>query len=326
MLVIKSDDVTEREVGLIRQQFQASINGASAAFRMPVFGVPEKSDINWMPIDAGSRDMEFQYLSDSNARTILSAFQISPEEIPGLAHLSRGSSAQDTSESNGEYMLTAHRDVGLRPLVNIFETFLNEQILPLLDEEVARYCTVKLLGLEADTAEKESVRFQTDGPIHMEYDEILQRVEKPTVGKEWGGKFPLNPQWQSIIDKYLYVDEIRTHFFGLPPDPNFHYVRDPYNFQFLQFNFQKQQMEMQMKMQEQAMAEQGAQAPSSPAGGSMSPTPPGEEGVNAQNLPKTKDPNYVNAQNEKPNMAVNATEGQLSEAAGKAGEAFGAKP
>jgi hypothetical protein len=156
---------------------------------------------------------------------------MSPEELPGLTYLSRGTASESSAESNNSYLLTAARDVGLRPLVSIFETFLNEQILPLLDETVAKYCSIKLLGLEADTADKESVRFQTDGPIHMEFDEILQRVEKNPIGKQWGGQFPLNPQWQAILDKYLYVDEVREHFFGLPKDPAFHYVRDPFFFQ-----------------------------------------------------------------------------------------------
>jgi hypothetical protein len=114
MLVIKSDDVDEEVVQAVKQQFNASINAVNNAWRMPVFGIGQDETCTWVPIDQGSRDMEFQYLADSNARTILAAFQMSPEELPGYQHLSRGTNNQALSESNNEYKLTAARDVGIR--------------------------------------------------------------------------------------------------------------------------------------------------------------------------------------------------------------------
>ncbi len=96
MLVIKSDDVDDGVIQGIRQTFQASINGVHNAFRAPVFGVGSKDDLAWEPLDGagGSRDMEFQYLLDMNSRVILSAFQMSPEELPGYGHLSKGTNSQ----------------------------------------------------------------------------------------------------------------------------------------------------------------------------------------------------------------------------------------
>ena len=43
-------------------------------------------------------------------REILTAFMMSPEELPGWAYLSRGTNNQSLSESNNEYLLEAHRD------------------------------------------------------------------------------------------------------------------------------------------------------------------------------------------------------------------------
>src|SRR5690606_19466671 len=79
MLVIKSNDIDPSVINDIRQQFNASINSVSNAWRMPVFGVSQEDDVVWQAIDTVQRDMEFQYLSDTNARVILSAFQMSPE-------------------------------------------------------------------------------------------------------------------------------------------------------------------------------------------------------------------------------------------------------
>jgi hypothetical protein len=51
--------------------------------------------------------MEFQYLSDMNARVILSAFQMSPEELPGYGYLSAARTIRRCRESNNEYKLEA---------------------------------------------------------------------------------------------------------------------------------------------------------------------------------------------------------------------------
>jgi hypothetical protein len=260
MLVIKSDEMDETIISRIRQQFNASINSVNNAWRMPVFGVGADDEITWSPIDQGQRDAEFQYLSDSNARVILSAYQMSPEELPGYAHLSRGTNNQALSESNNEYKLQAARDVGIKPLIKQWEDFLNANILPILDPILAKIVKIKLLGLDAETAEKESIRLQQDAPVHMTYDEILEKVEKDPVGKEWGGDFPINPQFQLILDNHsgLTAGEIAAHFFGRPElakRPDLQYVRDPLWFQFQELLLNQQQIQMQ------------AQQPPQPPGG-----------------------------------------------------------
>lgn len=263
MLVIQSDDVDDAVVARIRNQFNASINGVNNSWRMPVFGVGKQEQITFSPIDSGGRDMEFQYLSDNNARVILSAFQMSPEELPGYAHLSRGTNNQALSESNNEYKLEAARDVGIRPLLSHFQDFFNQRVFPLVDEELSKICYIRLIGIDAETPEKENVRIQQDAPIHMTFDEILQRVEKKHVGRSLGGKFPFNPQYQAILDKYLPVGVILEKFFGMEgaaKDPQWAYVRDPMWFQWQQLQMQMQQMKMQQEaMQQQAQAAQQQQ-------------------------------------------------------------------
>jgi hypothetical protein len=264
MIVIKSADVDEAAVARIRAQFIASINGVQNSWKMPVFAVSPDDEVSFQTIDSSGRDMEFQYLSDTNARVIMAAFMISPEEVPGYAHLSRGTNNQALSESNNEYKLEAARDVGLRPLIGHFESFLNDSLVPLIDPLVAQHCTLRFLGLEAETPEKESVRFQQDMPIHMCMDEVLEKVEKQPVGKQWGGRFPLNPQWQTILDKYVFVGEIREHFFGIEgaaKDPAFHYLRDPFYFQNIQMQMQAQQMQMQAQAQQQQAQQPQGQDP-----------------------------------------------------------------
>ncbi len=270
MLVVKSEDVNEHVITNIKQQFNASINSVSNAWRMPVFGVGAEDEISWVPIDSGSRDMEFQYLSDSNSRVILSAFQMSPEELPGYAHLSRGTNNQALSESNNEYKMEAARDVGLRPLVSNFEDFFNQRIFPLLDPVLAQICVLKFIGLDSETAEKESIRLQGDQTIHMTYDEVHESVEKEPVGMSIGGAIPLNPGYQQLIDKYFSVGQILERFCGVKgasKDPKLAYFRDPFWFQFQQLQQQAQQMQQQQAQAQQAAA-QGQPPPGQDGGGS----------------------------------------------------------
>lgn len=187
------------------------------------------------------------------------------------------------SESNSEYKLEAHRDLGIRPLMASLEDFINTKILPLIDPDLSKIVSLKLAGLDADTPEKEAVRLQQDAPIHMTYDEILQKVNKKPVGAEWAGSFPLNQQYQAILDKYFTVGEIMEHFFhksGASRDPKLAYVRDPFYFQNLQLQMQAQQMQQQAQAQQQ-QAQAQAQQPQEGEGEGQE-TPVGKAAGEAQ--------------------------------------------
>lgn len=228
MLLIKSDDITPQQVKMMRSQLQASVNGVQNAWRVPVFAVPTTGELTWTPMDSGQgASAEFQYLCDQTSRAILSAFQISPEELSGYAYLSKGTNSQSLSESDNEYKIEAARDVGLRPILSQLEDFLNARILPLIDPTLAEHCQIQLLGLDAETAEKEAQRLSETSQIYGTYDDILGQVEKDPVGLQSGGQYPLNPQMQQIIEKFLTVAEIKHRFFGAPAsalqDPELQY-------------------------------------------------------------------------------------------------------
>jgi len=259
MLVFKSDDVDENTLKTIQQSFQASINGVGNAWRMPTFSISPNDEVEFITMDGAQRDAEFTYLTDMNARSILSAFMMSPDELPGWAYLSKGPNSQALSESNNQFQMTAARDVGIRVLLTKFEDFVNNVLFPLIDPELAQICRVSLAGLDADTAEKESVRLQQDSALHMTYNQIMQKVEKKPIGRRFGGDFPLNPSLQSIMDKYVPVGVIMEEFLGVKgasTDPRYDYLRDPFYFQ---------------KVQADQAAMQAAQAPAPggapPAGG-----------------------------------------------------------
>jgi hypothetical protein len=156
-----------------------------------------------------------------------------------------------------------------------FEDFLNARILPLVDEGLAKFCVIKFVGLDAETPEKESVRLGQDMPIHMTYDEVLQKVEKTPVGVAWGGQIPLNPQYKQNLDALFTVGEILEHFCGIKDaskDPMLAYRRDPFWFQQVQIMMQQQQAQAQ-QAQAQQQAAQGGPPPDGGGGGGGQPPP-----------------------------------------------------
>ncbi len=310
MIIIQSDDVDDSYLEVIRQHFQATATGVEKSWRVPVFGIGVEDTMQWIPMELqGGRDMEFQYLSDQNARVIMSAWQISPEELPGYQHLARGTNNMALSESNNEYKLEAARDVGIRPLLAQFQDFLNNRILPLIDPVVAKYCTLKLYGLDADTPERESTRITQDMPLHMTYDEVLERVEKDPVGKEFGGEFPMNPGFQAIIKNYLTAGQIIEKFFGIEgasKDPSLQYIESP-----MWFQYQQMMMQLQQAAQQPQGAPPGSQPPPGGGGGSDGP-PSGAEsgGEGGQNGPEPS--NSVSEGADQAMQSMSKSEAQLT--------------
>lgn len=237
MLVIQSDEIDQAVIEDVKQQFNASINNVENSFRVPIFGVAKEDAVQWVSTTPNKKDGEFEYLFDQTTRNILSAFNMSPDELPGFAHLSRGSNQQALSEANNEWKLTAARDTGIRPLINHWENFLNNKIFPTIDPELSQLCDIVLAGFDADTREKESQRLQVDMPIHMTYDEVMEGTDKELVGPSIGGNIPFNEHYRQASDAYNTVGEFEAFFMDSPAaelDLINKYKRDQFFFQHLQ--------------------------------------------------------------------------------------------
>jgi hypothetical protein len=237
MLVIQSDEVDQQTLDNMKLQFNAGINSVSNSFRTPIFGIGTEDNVSWLPMVGEGLGDEFQFMYDQIARNILSAFGVSPDELPGYGHLSKGTNSQTLSESNNEFKLTASRDSGLRPLILKFQNFFNQRLFPIIDPLLAKICIIKLAGLDAQSKEQESTRLQQDQVVHMTYDEVLHEVDKDPIGSVLGGNFPFNERWQLLADKYKNVSDLLGPFFGDPSavvDPLLKYKRDPFFLQWLQ--------------------------------------------------------------------------------------------
>jgi hypothetical protein len=239
MLIIKSDEVSQEMLDAIKMQFNASINSVSNAFRTPIFGISTADSVEWTPTNDKLENGEFNFTYDQLCRNVLSAFGVSPDEIPGFGHLSKGTNSQTLSESNNEFKLEASRDSGLRPLLLGWQTFLNQRLVPIIDPELAQMIEVKLSGLDAESKEQEAARLQQDSSLFYDYDTLMTEVDEQGVGEAMGGKMPFNERYRQVLDFYSNVGEIKTKFFGDPSgifDPLLRFKRDPFwlqNFQLL---------------------------------------------------------------------------------------------
>jgi hypothetical protein len=237
MLVVHSDEIDQSIIDHVKQQFNASINDVSNSFRTPIFGVNQLDKVEWVPTQSTSRDGEFQFLYDQVARNIFSAFGVSPDEIAGYNHLSKGTNQQSLTESSSEYKLTASRDRGIRPFIMRMQSWFNDYLFPMIDPELAQLCVIRLEGFDAQTREQENTRLTTSAPLHMTYNELLDEVDKKGVGKSLGGDFPFNEYYNLISDKYSNVGFLIAEMFGLNGahfDPTLKYRRDAFYIQNLQ--------------------------------------------------------------------------------------------
>ena len=231
MLVIKSDEIDQSTIEDIKQQFNASINNVTNSFRTPIFGVSKEDQVDWVSTQPNKKDGEFQYLSDFTSRNILMAFNISADELPSYGYLARATNSQALSESSSEYKLTASRDSGIRPLILKFEDFLNQRLIPLIDPELSQIVTISLAGFDAETKQQESQRLAQDQPIHYDYDQLMEEVDKPTVGAHLAGKVPFSELYNSKLDAYVDMNVITRELLESPSahvDPMLKFRRDPF--------------------------------------------------------------------------------------------------
>lgn len=241
MLVIKSDEVDQQMLDAIKLQFNASINSVSNAFRTPIFGISPSDNVEWVTTQDKLENGEFQFTYDQVARNILSSFGMSPDELPGYGHLSKGTNSQSLSESSNEYKMTAARDSGLRPLILGWQSFLNQRLVPIIDPELAQLVEVKLIGLDTSSKEQESARLQQDSALFHTYDSLLEEIDEHGPGEAFGDKMPFNERYRQILDFYMNVGEVRGKFFNEPSaifDPLLKFKRDPFYLQQLQLLMQ----------------------------------------------------------------------------------------
>ncbi len=257
ILVIQGD-MTPNQLRVLQSQWTQQTTGPLNSWRTPVLaGI---KGVQWVPLTAGNRDMEYAAYQDHVLRTVHGCFTIDPEET-GFGYLSRGTEQRSLGESSNEYKILASQSRGLRPILSRIESIMNEEILPGFNEELSEKYEFCFVGLDAETRLEETQRLTGEVSLHTSINEARSQAELEPL--KIGGELILNPlllaTLQSNLPKGVFM-EIFMGFEGASQRPDLQYIPDPMWFQY-------QQMQMQL-MQQQAMAMQQGQ--------------PGQEGQEGQ--------------------------------------------
>lgn len=255
ILVIQGD-VTPNQMRTLQAQWTNQTTGPQNAWRTPILAGIKA--VQWQPLTATNRDMEYAAYQDHVIRTIHSCFAIDPEET-GFGYLSKGVEQRSMSESSNEWKITASRDRGLRPVLNRIEQILNEDILPSWNKDYADRYQICFVGLDAETRTEEISRLQNEVQLHTTLDEARKQADLSPL--EVGGGLILNALLLQYLEKNMPKGMFMEKFMNLPgyaKRPDLQYIPDP-----MWFQWQEMQMTM-LQQQSDSEATMNKDAPEAP--------------------------------------------------------------
>jgi hypothetical protein len=256
-LLVIQGDVTPNQLRTLQAQWTNQVTGPQTAWRTPILaGI---KGVQWQPLTATNRDMEYAAYQDHVIRTIHSCFAIDPEET-GFGYLSKGVEQRSLSESSNEWKLTASRDRGLRPLLNRIEQVINEEVLPAWNPDYANRYQFCFAGLDAENRSEEITRLQSEVQLHTTVDEARRQADLEPLAV--GGNLILNALLLQTLQANMPKGMFMEKFMGIEgasQRPDLQYIPD-------QMWFQYQTMQLQMLQQQaQAQATMEQEAPEKPA-------------------------------------------------------------
>jgi len=264
-------NIDQNDLSNFRHQFHHTINSASNAWRTPI--VAGADEINWVPFNGSSREMEYINYNSHIMRCICSQFQIDPIEI-GLDYLTSANGRGGVQKESGQFKITYSREKGLIPLLLFVEDFINKDILPALDKKLAKDFTFKFLGYSDETPQQSVALQQAQMTTFASMNDLLRNEERQILlGKDEKplaiAEIPLNQAFWAIVEKNYTRGEIREYFFGdkgaskrkelqyIPGDPQFLAWQEMLMSIKGQQNIQQQQQEqLQQQVQGQPEEEQ----------------------------------------------------------------------
>jgi hypothetical protein len=250
-------NVSQANLQMFRNQFNAAINGNNNSWRTPI--VAGLDGVDWIPLAGTSRDMEYIQFTDHLIRTICSQAQIDPTEI-GFEYLSRGTQQSTLNSPNNEWKLTASQERGLIPLLRFFEDLVNHDILPEISPDLANKYMFKFIGLQSETKQQEITRLQAEMSVHASLNDLRRQVKKEPLDKSTAAEIPLNALWWNTAKELLTVGELRELLLGdegASKRPELQYIPSPTYLGYQQFLMSKDQAaQQQQQMEEQQKAQE----------------------------------------------------------------------
>lgn len=202
--------VTQQQMSNFRRTFYNSISGQQNAWRTPI--VAGLDTVEWVPMSASAREMEYLNYNNHLMRILCAQFQIDPVEL-GLDYLISSNGRAPMQQASNEYKITYSRERGLVPLLMFIEDLMNCDVLPALDKDLAAKYKFVFTGMTEETPQTEVAQMQAEMTVWKTMNDLLQQAQKEKLS-EPVADLPLNQAFWALVEKNYTRGEIREFFFG----------------------------------------------------------------------------------------------------------------
>lgn len=259
--------VTQQQLANFRRSFYNSITGQQNAWRTPI--VAGLDEVQWVPISASAKEMEYINFNNHLMRILCTQFQIDPMEL-GLDYLISNNGRSNMQQASSEYKINFSRERGLLPLLTFIEDMVNGDIIPALDKELAAKYKFTFTGYTDETPQTEIAQLQAEVSVYKSMNDVLRQTQKDPIRHKIAD-LPLSAAFWAIVEKNYTRGEIREMFLGdkgaserkelqyIPGDPGFA-AWQQFLASIVSMKDQKQQAAAQQDAQAQEAQIQQAQA------------------------------------------------------------------
>ena len=202
--------ITQSQLSSFRRQFYNSISGTQNAWRTPI--VAGLDDVQWVPLAASAREMEYINFNHHLMRTVCTQFQIDPIEL-GLDFLTSPGGRASTQAASNEAKINFSRERGLFPILMFYEDLLNNDIIPAIDKDLAAKYAFRFVGYTDETPQTDVALKQAQMTIYSSMNDLLRSEKKDPIDHPVGD-LPLNQAFWAVVEKNMTRGEIRKQFFG----------------------------------------------------------------------------------------------------------------
>lgn len=202
--------VTQQQLANFRRTFYNSISGTQHSWRTPI--VAGLDEVQWVPMSANAREMEYINFNNHLMRILCAQFQIDPTEL-GLDYLISGTGRAPMQQANNEYKINYSRERGLVPILMFVEDLINCDILPAIDKTISEKYKFVFTGMSDETPQSEIAQMQAEMTVWKSMNDLLQQAQKGKIA-ESVADLPMNQAFWALVEKNMTRGEIREKFFG----------------------------------------------------------------------------------------------------------------
>jgi hypothetical protein len=202
--------VTQQSLANFRRTFYNSISGTQHSWRTPI--VAGLDEVQWVPMSASAREMEYINFNNHLMRILCAQFQIDPMEL-GLDYLISGTGKAPMQQANNEYKIAYSRERGLIPLLMYVEDLINGEVIPAIDKAFGHKYKFLFTGYTDETPQTEIAQMQAEMTVYKSMNDLLQQSQKDKINEKVAD-LPMNQAFWALIEKNMTRGEIREKFFG----------------------------------------------------------------------------------------------------------------